>query len=315
MPLLRKHPARWAKILTTLLMQKVFISHSTKDKRFVRTLKEDLNENNIETWVDEDQLDIGDSLIDKIESSLEESTHFLIILSPNSVNSDWVKLELNKAIKQVSEKLMKKIIPVQYRECEIPQELKGLLYFDLSKENVQVVENRVKFTTEGYPIFLNRIIKTIKSTSEKQLTSADKIKFREELEESEIANFAQRELIVILKLHVAGFSTSETKSEYLQKIMIKSLSFPEENNHIRPVLLPRILKNIFRDIRLGEELVFDSAFVKGVKIGHFAGFRRDDIKITIPSILRKELNITNWITYLFRFDGNIKHIMIEDETS
>ena len=35
-------------------MIKAFISHSSKDKKFVRTLKEDLNENGIETWFDEE---------------------------------------------------------------------------------------------------------------------------------------------------------------------------------------------------------------------------------------------------------------------
>ncbi|MBK9794444.1 MAG: toll/interleukin-1 receptor domain-containing protein [Sphingobacteriales bacterium] len=62
-------------------MIKAFISHSSKDKKFVRTLKEDLNENGIETWFDEDQLDLGDSLLEKLDTSLEESTHFIIILS------------------------------------------------------------------------------------------------------------------------------------------------------------------------------------------------------------------------------------------
>ncbi|MBK9047539.1 MAG: toll/interleukin-1 receptor domain-containing protein [Bacteroidetes bacterium] len=70
---------------------KVFISHSSTDKKFVRTLKEDLNENGIETWFDEDELDLGDSLADKLELALEESSHFIIVLSPASASSEWVK--------------------------------------------------------------------------------------------------------------------------------------------------------------------------------------------------------------------------------
>lgn len=294
-------------------MAKIFISHSSRDKRFVRTLKEDLNENNIETWFDEDQLDIGDSLIEKIESSLEESTHFLIILSPNSVNSDWVKLELNKAIQQVSKRLMNKIIPVQYRECEIPKELKGLIYYDLSKEVVQVVEDRVKFTTDGYPTFLNKIIKTIKSTSEKKFTTTDKLKFREELEESEKGSLARRELIATLLLQVVVFSTSETRTEFMQKVMIKSPLDIGKNTHIKPILLPRILKNIFKEIVVGQELIFSSELAEGTTKGHFAGFRRDDLKITMPSNLRRELNITNGPSYFIRFDGNTNSISILSE--
>ena len=147
-------------------MIKVFISHSSKDKKFVRTLKDDLNENGIETWVDEDQLDIGDSLLEKLENSLEDSTHFIIILSSSSVGSDWVKFELNKAISQVAKKLIQKIIPIKYRDCKVPAELEGLLYADLSSEVVQVIDEKVRFTTNGYPSFLNKIIKTLNSKTD-----------------------------------------------------------------------------------------------------------------------------------------------------
>ena len=66
---------------------KVFISHSSKDKRFVRTIKDGLNENCIDTWLDEDQLDLGDSLIAKLERALDESSHIVIVLSPASTES------------------------------------------------------------------------------------------------------------------------------------------------------------------------------------------------------------------------------------
>jgi hypothetical protein len=49
---------------------KAFISHSSVDKEFVRTLKRDLNANGIATWLDEDQLNLGDSLIEKLDAGL-----------------------------------------------------------------------------------------------------------------------------------------------------------------------------------------------------------------------------------------------------
>lgn len=89
---------------------KVFISHSSTDKRFVRTLKECLNINNIDTWIDEDQLDLGDSLLSKLEQALNESSHLVIVLSPSSVQSDWVKFELKKALDNNRTGLMQKIM-------------------------------------------------------------------------------------------------------------------------------------------------------------------------------------------------------------
>ena len=87
---------------------KIFISHSSADKKFARTLKDDLKENSFTTWVDEDELNFGDSLIDKLEAALGESSHFLIILSPASVNSEWVKFELAKALKKKDNHLVQK---------------------------------------------------------------------------------------------------------------------------------------------------------------------------------------------------------------
>lgn len=77
---------------------KIFISHSSKDKKFVRHLKDCLLENTIETWVDENQLDFGDILVNKLENALEETSHLVIILSPTSIETDWVNFELKKAL-------------------------------------------------------------------------------------------------------------------------------------------------------------------------------------------------------------------------
>lgn len=288
-------------------MSKVFISHSSKDKRFARTLKDDLNENSIETWFDEDQLDLGDSLIEKLEKALEESTHFLIILSQNSINSDWVKFELNKAIKQADNSIMSKVIPIKYKKCEIPNELSGLLYADLSDEVVQTNEHKVRFTTDGYSPFLTKLVKTIKT--DKILTHLDKKKLREEIQENEKINLERRDLIATLALQVDGFGSVESKSEFINKIKNGSKRKIDE---VKPILFPRILKNVFKKIEVGKEFTLYYEFANSYQIGHFAGFRRDDIKMTIDSKIRKELNIKR-AGYYVRFDGNTYSISFTDE--
>jgi hypothetical protein len=294
-------------------MMKVFISHSSKDKKFVRTLKDDLNENGIETWFDEDQLDLGDSLLEKLESSLEESTHFIIILSSSSVSSDWVKLELNKAILQVTKKLMHKIIPIKYRECKVPKELDGLLYADLSTEIVQIVDDKVKFTTSGYPNFLNKIIKTLNSQNTKKLTAADKIQLKEEFNETDKQLTEKRKSFARLLMGVDGFASNDSKNTFVDRITDSlSLDTPKLNgNKIRPILLPRITKSLFPNITLGTEMAVnynDSEF----ETAHFGGFRRDDSKITIEISLRKELGISKDKIYSIRFDSSDNTIKIFD---
>ncbi len=68
-----------------------FISHSTKDKPFVRKLAADLVASGVKVWVDEQRILVGDSIPEKIAQGLAESDFFLIIVSGNSVNSAWVK--------------------------------------------------------------------------------------------------------------------------------------------------------------------------------------------------------------------------------
>ena len=140
---------------------KVFISHSSKDKKFVRTLKDCLLENSIDTWLDEDQLDLGDSLVAKLETALDNSSHLVIILSPSSVESDWVNFELKKALKNNRTGLTQKIIPVKYRECEIPEEIADLLHADLSNEVVLPVGERVKFISDGFDSFFLNLLERL----------------------------------------------------------------------------------------------------------------------------------------------------------
>ena len=59
---------------------------------------------------------------------------FAIILSPESVNSDWVKRELNIAIyREISNREIQ-VIPILIEDCEIPTILRDRLFIDMSNE-------------------------------------------------------------------------------------------------------------------------------------------------------------------------------------
>jgi hypothetical protein len=50
----------------------IFLSHSSKDKRFARRLARDLQDRGVKVWIDEAAMLIGDSLITKIEQGIRE---------------------------------------------------------------------------------------------------------------------------------------------------------------------------------------------------------------------------------------------------
>ena len=59
----------------------VFISYSSKDKSFVEKLSNKLVENRVGVWLDKWEMKPGDSLIDKIQNGIEDSSHLLVVLS------------------------------------------------------------------------------------------------------------------------------------------------------------------------------------------------------------------------------------------
>jgi hypothetical protein len=266
---------------------KVFISHSSQDKRFVRTLKNDLNENGIETFFDEDSLELGDSLKERLDIALDESSHFVIILSQNSVRSNWVKYELIGATKLFDSKTLKKIIPIKYRECEVPESIAGLLYADLSNENVRRNDDQVKFLGDGYEKFLNQLINTIKN-SERRLNKTDKTELKKEVNETEKKNEKVLSQTFQIRHKIVRFKDGISLKFYQDKISkIKKGIAP---NNFLPVILPPYYKVLMGDLKIGEEIQFSKDGLKAMK-GNFAGFRNSDIGITLHPALRKFLEV------------------------
>lgn len=129
-------------------MTSVFISHSYKDKEFVRKIASDLAAKGIRPWVDEAEIKVGDSLIKKIEEGLRQSDYILIVLSKNSINSAWVTRELRRALKITAVGGKPVILPVLINNIEIPEPLKQIKYVDLTQN-------------ESYQAGINEIIRVV----------------------------------------------------------------------------------------------------------------------------------------------------------
>ena len=79
-------------------MNGVFLSHNHADKPFVRRLAWNLRFVGINVWLDEAEIDIGDSLIGKISEGIQSTDYVAACLSPDSVRSSWVTIELQMAM-------------------------------------------------------------------------------------------------------------------------------------------------------------------------------------------------------------------------
>lgn len=114
-------------------MSTLFLSHSRKDKAFVEKLAQDLNSLGIGVWFDKWEILAGDSIIDKISDGIQSNDYLAIILSPNSVNSPWVKKELNAAMMNEIDRRKVVVIPILYKSCDIPLFLSEKKYINFRK--------------------------------------------------------------------------------------------------------------------------------------------------------------------------------------
>lgn len=116
---------------TPVQSQPVFLCHASSNKRFARKLATDLTANGCTVWLDEWELSIGDSLNTRIQRAILEAGWFLVLLTPASVKSGWCTKELNSALELELQRNRVFVVPVLYRDCDLPVFLKDKMYADL----------------------------------------------------------------------------------------------------------------------------------------------------------------------------------------
>ncbi len=113
-------------------MSSIFLSHSSKDKFFVRELAERLREYGVKVWLDEAEIKIGESLTEKVGRAIDEMDYVGVVLSSNSINSEWVQKELQVAMQKEFSKKKVVILPMLLEHVEIPPFLRDKLYADFT---------------------------------------------------------------------------------------------------------------------------------------------------------------------------------------
>lgn len=108
----------------------IFLSHSKKDVAFCEQLANDLKAAGVKVWYAGWDLEVGDSLTEKLAKEITSKGYFGIVLSPDSVSSAWVRFELRTALANEIKGGTVKVLPLIHRECEIPDALVDMVYLD-----------------------------------------------------------------------------------------------------------------------------------------------------------------------------------------
>ena len=116
-------------------MTKVFLSYTHSDKAIARRLATWLRLADVSVWIDEVEIDIGESLIERIAEGIREADYVISLLSTASITSSWVRKELSLATSKGINHRKVNVLPVKVDDCELPFALSDVLYADLSDKS------------------------------------------------------------------------------------------------------------------------------------------------------------------------------------
>ena len=140
------------------MSREIFISYSRRDQEFVTRLASDLHAQVAGVWFDQSTIQTGQKWHDEIMDGIRECKAFILILSPDAVESKYVREEVNKALE-----LGKTIFPILYRAGKWTGEFQALVH------EVQTLDLRSGSYTDNFQKLVDGLIEAGagKSTGER----------------------------------------------------------------------------------------------------------------------------------------------------
>lgn len=99
-----------------LTPSEVFLSHSHHDHRLTVRLAETLRKHNVPVWYSERNIVGAQQWVDEIGAALDRCDWFVVLLTPEAVNSKWVKRELTYVLDE--DRYEGRIVPLLVKPCE-----------------------------------------------------------------------------------------------------------------------------------------------------------------------------------------------------
>jgi hypothetical protein len=112
----------------------IFISHSSRDKAAAFHLAKTLNFCALDVWLDDWELEVGQSLTDEIAKAMEDSRFIAILITENYNQTVWTKTEYKKALSREQKENRTVMLPLIVGEAQIPSFLGDKIYIDLRTE-------------------------------------------------------------------------------------------------------------------------------------------------------------------------------------
>jgi len=127
----------------------IFISYSRRDQEFVTRLASDLNAHVAFVWFDRSTIQPGQKWHDEIMEGIRDCKAFILILSPDSMESQYVREEVNKALE-----LGKTIFPILYRPATWTGEFESIV------RDIQTLDLRSGSYADNFQKLVDGLIET-----------------------------------------------------------------------------------------------------------------------------------------------------------
>ena len=106
----------------------IFISYSWVDKVFARYMHRILNTAEIEVWIDYQKLNLNRAIEPQLEKAVSQAEGLLLLDSPSSRASSWVRYELslaNRLHKPTAFMEVQKSVPWKQANSELLEQMIG----------------------------------------------------------------------------------------------------------------------------------------------------------------------------------------------
>lgn len=121
----------------------IFMSHSSKDKSAATHLAKVLNFCALDVWLDDWELEVGQSLTEEIATAMDDSRYIAILITENYNKTVWTKTEYKKALAREQKEQRTVMLPLIIGEAVIPDFLEDKIYIDLRTEFYKGIVNLV----------------------------------------------------------------------------------------------------------------------------------------------------------------------------
>jgi len=154
---------------------KVFLSHSSSDKPFVREFNRILNVIGIETFLDERDIKLGESIPPRIYKEISEVDRVFYFISKISIKSKWVEEELSIAKMREKQLADVFVLPILIDKIEeLPYSIIDKRYADFCDRSINIESENFKLVLKALEIDIKEFyvkFGKVKSSESKELIS------------------------------------------------------------------------------------------------------------------------------------------------